>query len=78
MPPENKEGIQALLGRDDHQTPDQAYDWQPEQLKPAQLKEVKAMTQVSVELPETVYSVLHCSLSELDKELRLAALAQWY
>ena len=37
------------------------------------------MTQViSVELPETVYSVLHCSPSELDKELRLAASAHWY
>lgn len=36
------------------------------------------MTQVSVELPERVYSVLHCSPDELDKELRLAASAHWY
>ena len=36
------------------------------------------MTQVRVELPETVYSVLHCSPSDLDKELRLAASAHWY
>ncbi len=36
------------------------------------------MAQVSVELPETVYSVLHCSPSDLDKELRLAASAHWY
>ncbi len=32
----------------------------------------------SVELPETVYSVLHCSPGELDKELRLAASVHWY
>ena len=36
------------------------------------------MTQVSIELPETVYSVLHCSPEELDKELCLAASAHWY
>ncbi len=36
------------------------------------------MTQVSVELPEAVYSVLHCSPAELDKELRLAASVHWY
>ncbi len=36
------------------------------------------MTQVNLELPETVSSVLHCSPSELDKELRLAASAHWY
>lgn len=36
------------------------------------------MTQVSLELPEKVYSVLHCSPDELDKELRLAASAHWY
>ncbi len=36
------------------------------------------MTHVSVELPETVYSVLHCSPDELGKELRLAASAHWY
>ncbi len=36
------------------------------------------MTQVSLELPETIYSVLHCSPGELDKELRLAASVQWY
>ena len=39
---------------------------------------VKIMTQVSVELPETVYSVLHCSPGELDKELRLAASVHWF
>lgn len=32
---------------------------------------------MSVELPETVYSVRRCSPSELDKELRLAASAHW-
>jgi len=36
------------------------------------------MTQVNLELPETIYSVLHCSPGEPDKELRLAASAQWY
>lgn len=36
------------------------------------------MTQVYVELPETVYSVLHCSPGELDKELLLAASVHWY
>jgi predicted HTH domain antitoxin len=36
------------------------------------------MAQVSLELPEKVYSVLHCSPDELDKELRLAASAHWY
>ena len=40
--------------------------------------ERKAMTQVSLELPEAVYSVLHCAPEELDKELRLAAATQWY
>jgi predicted HTH domain antitoxin len=36
------------------------------------------MTQVTLELPEKIYSVLHCSPDELDKELRLAASAHWY
>lgn len=36
------------------------------------------MTHVDVELPEAVYSVLHCSPEELGKELRLAAAIQWY
>ncbi len=36
------------------------------------------MTQVSVELPETVYSLLHCRPGELDKELRLSASAHLY
>ncbi|MCU7906691.1 MAG: UPF0175 family protein [Candidatus Thiodiazotropha sp. (ex Epidulcina cf. delphinae)] len=36
------------------------------------------MAHVSIELPETVYSVLHCSPGELDKELLLAASAHWY
>ena len=36
------------------------------------------MTQVNVELPETVYSVLHCGPDELSGELRLAAAVQWY
>ena len=40
-------------------------------------EEVKTMTQVNLELPETIYSVLHCSPGEPDKELRLAASAQW-
>lgn len=36
------------------------------------------MTHVNVELPETVYSVLHCAPDELGSELRLAAAVQWY
>jgi predicted HTH domain antitoxin len=36
------------------------------------------MTQISVELPEAVHSVLHCDPGELDRELRLAAAVQWY
>ncbi|VFM95165.1 MAG: Uncharacterised protein family (UPF0175) [Candidatus Kentron sp. G] len=36
------------------------------------------MPQVTVELPETVYSVLHCSPGELGDELRLAASVHWY
>ena len=36
------------------------------------------MTQVSVELPETVFSVLQISPGELGKELLLAASAHWY
>jgi predicted HTH domain antitoxin len=36
------------------------------------------MTQVNVELPETVYSVLHCGPADLDKEIRLAASVHWY
>ena len=36
------------------------------------------MTQVSVELPEAIASVLHCAPEELASELRLAAAAHWY
>jgi len=36
------------------------------------------MSKVNIELPETVYSILHCSPGELDKELRLAASVHWY
>lgn len=36
------------------------------------------MTNVNVELPETVYSALHCGPEELSGELRLAAAVQWY
>jgi predicted HTH domain antitoxin len=36
------------------------------------------MIHVYVELPEAVYSVLHCSPDELGNELRLAAAVQWY
>lgn len=36
------------------------------------------MTHVNVELPETVYSVLHCAPGELGSELCLAAAVQWY
>lgn len=36
------------------------------------------MTQVSIDLPEKIYSVLHCKPNELDKELRLAASVCWY
>jgi hypothetical protein len=31
--------------------------------------QVEIMTQVSIELPEKIYSVLHCNPDELDKEL---------
>ena len=36
------------------------------------------MTQVNVELPEKVFSVLHCSPDELSREMRLAAATLWY
>ena len=36
------------------------------------------MTHLDVELPENVYSVLHCSPDELENEMRLAAAALWY
>ena len=36
------------------------------------------MAQVHVELPESLDLVLHCSPSELDQELRLAAAIHWY
>ncbi len=34
------------------------------------------MTHINLELPETVYSVLHCGPEELGDELRLAAAAR--
>ena len=36
------------------------------------------MTHVNVELPESVFSILQCSPSELSKELQLAAAVHWY
>ncbi len=36
------------------------------------------MTHINVELPETIHSVLHCSPTELGKEVQLAAALQWY
>lgn len=36
------------------------------------------MTTLTMELPETVYSVLHCSPDDLGSELRVAAALQWY
>lgn len=36
------------------------------------------MTHVNVELPEAIYSVLHCGPDEIGNELRLAAAVQWY
>ncbi len=36
------------------------------------------MTHINVELPETIHSVLHCSRTELGKEIQLAAAMQWY
>lgn len=36
------------------------------------------MTPIDVELPETVFSVLHCSPKELGKEMQLAAAVHWY
>lgn len=35
------------------------------------------MTQLCIELPEALPAVLQCSADELDRELRLAAAAQW-
>jgi predicted HTH domain antitoxin len=36
------------------------------------------MTQVSIELPDAVCSLLQCAPGILDQELRLAAAVQWY
>ncbi|MBK1699480.1 UPF0175 family protein [Thiococcus pfennigii] len=36
------------------------------------------MTQLCVELPDAVHSVLHCAPADVDRELRLAAAVQWY
>ena len=36
------------------------------------------MTHINVELLETIHSVLHCSPTELGKEIQLAAAMQWY
>ena len=37
-----------------------------------------SMTQVGLELPDAVYSLLQCAPGTLDQELRLAAAIQWY
>ncbi len=36
------------------------------------------MTHVQVDLPEAVYSLLHCTPENLSHELLLAAAVQWY
>ncbi|MCU0832806.1 MAG: UPF0175 family protein [Chromatiaceae bacterium] len=36
------------------------------------------MTHVHIVLPEAVHAVLHCAPDELDQELRLAAVVQWF
>ncbi len=36
------------------------------------------MTQVNIELPENIYSLLHCNPKELSSAIRLAASASWY
>jgi predicted HTH domain antitoxin len=36
------------------------------------------MTQVNIELPEAVCTVLHCAPEALSRELRLAAAVHWY
>lgn len=36
------------------------------------------MTQLNVDLPENVFSLLQCSPSELSSELKLAAAVHWY
>lgn len=36
------------------------------------------MTHIDLELPETIYAVLHCSPDELQHELCLAAAVQWF
>lgn len=36
------------------------------------------MTQVNVELPESVAAMLHCAPEQLADEVRLAAAVQWY
>lgn len=36
------------------------------------------MAQTQIELPEAVYSLLHCAPDDLSRELRLAAAVQWY
>jgi predicted HTH domain antitoxin len=36
------------------------------------------MTHIDVEMPEKIFSVLHCSPSELGKEMQLAAAVHWY
>ena len=36
------------------------------------------MAQVNIELPENIYSLLHCGPKELSGAIRLAASAHWY
>jgi predicted HTH domain antitoxin len=36
------------------------------------------MTHIDVEIPEKIFSVLHCSPRELYKETQLAAAVHWY
>jgi predicted HTH domain antitoxin len=36
------------------------------------------MAHIDVEMPEKIFSVLHCSPRELGKEMQLAAAVHWY
>ena len=36
------------------------------------------MTQICVDLPEEVFTALHCPLADISKEVRLAAAVYWY
>lgn len=66
---ENRSGT---AGTDDPQAPGETSGGQLEQLRGEAI-----MAQVSMDLPETVYSVLHCAPDKLSRKIRLAASAHW-